>query len=195
MSAQTPYILLGISLVGLTLILKHEAPGHQASAPDTVNAHESSVAPAEEEEPVAEPAKPSAPVPDDESQPPSTKAFLDFGRMADGTMVPPLPADAPKKVRIGVALFRYQGAQGAAPNDRTREEALALAERATEAAQAGFRRAIAQADPGSNEDIGWVKRGVLERRVEYQVFLLPSGSTSEKPIETPRGFWVVRRIR
>lgn len=194
MSAQTPYILLGISLVGLTLILRHEAQGQadKASGPETVLAAKTSEAPAEE--PALEPAK-AVIAPPDESAPPQSKPLLDFGRMADGTMVPPLPPGAPPKVRIGVALFRYRGAQGAAPTDRSREEAQALAERATEAAQAGFRRAIAQADPGSNEDIGWVKRGVLERRVEHDIFLLAPGTTSEKPIETPRGFWVVRRIR
>jgi len=193
MSAQTPYILLGISLVGLTLILRHESERQTevASAHDTVKVEENS---ALTEPPKAE----AAPEPEPEAPPVASAAepgFVDFGRMPDGSLVPPLPAGAPQKVRIGVALFRYRGAQGAGPGERSREEALALAERATQAAEEGFRRAIAQADPGSNEDIGWVKRGVLERRVEYEVFSLPVAGISPQPIETPRGFWVVRRIR
>ncbi len=194
MSAQTPYILLGISLVGLTLILRHESERQTEvvlAQDNTVKVEENS-APTEppKVEEVTEPA-PEAPPAASTPEP----GFVDFGRMPDGSLVPPLPATAPQKVRIGVALFRYRGAQGAGPGERSREEALALAERATQAAQEGFRRAIAQADPGSNEDIGWVKRGVLERRVEHEVFSLPVAGISPQPIETPRGFWIVRRIR
>lgn len=193
MSAQTPYILLGISLVGLTLILRHESQRHTevTSVQDTVTATENSAA--AEPPQVEESPEPMQEVP--AAAPAPERGIVDFGRMPDGSLVPPLPASAPQKVRIGVALFRYRGAQGASPGDRSREEALALAERATQAAQEGFRRAIAQADPGSNEDIGWVKRGVLERRVEHEVFSLPVAGISPEPIETPRGFWVVRRTR
>jgi hypothetical protein len=115
--------------------------------------------------------------------------------MPDGSPVPPLPADAPKRVRLGVALFRYAGAEGASPKDRSRDAAKSLADEAHLAAKEGFRRAIAKADPGSNEDIGWVQRGVLERRVEHEVFGLKAGELAPRPIETPRGFWVARRIK
>jgi len=119
----------------------------------------------------------------------------DFNRMPDGSAVPPLPADAPSKIRLAVALFRYAGAEGSSPKDRTRQSALAAATEAQSLAQESFRRAIAKADPGSNEDIGWVRLGVLEKRVEFEAFRLKSGELAGAPLETPRGFWVVKRVK
>jgi len=34
---------------------------------------------------------------------------------------------------------------------------------------------------------------VLEPSVEYAVFRLKKGEVSDVPIDTPRGFWVVKR--
>jgi hypothetical protein len=119
----------------------------------------------------------------------------DFSRMPDGSVVPALAADAPKKIKLGVALFGYVGAEGASPRGRSRASALEAAIEAQTLAGESFRRAIAKADPGSNEDIGWIQRGVLEKRVEYEVFRLKSGEVAATPVETPRGFWVVRRVK
>jgi parvulin-like peptidyl-prolyl isomerase len=43
------------------------------------------------------------------------------------------------------------------------------------------------------DDAGTIPRGVLEPTVEYALFTLKPGDVSD-PIDTPRGFWIVRRI-
>jgi len=40
-----------------------------------------------------------------------------------------------------------------------------------------------------------IPRGVLEPSVEYAVFTLAPGELAAEPLDTPRGFWVVRRLR
>ncbi len=104
-----------------------------------------------------------------------------------------LPAGAPRHVKIGVVLVTFQGAEGAAQNARSKREALALAERLAEEAKTDFHRAVSAGDPGSADDIGRIPRGVLDPRTEVAVFSLGAGEVSGV-IETPRGFWIVRRI-
>ena len=41
---------------------------------------------------------------------------------------------------------------------------------------------------------GAVQRGILEPGTQYVVFTLPVGSTSEI-LDTPRGFWIVKRLK
>ena len=41
---------------------------------------------------------------------------------------------------------------------------------------------------------GKVARGILEPSVEYQLFTLNKGDVASEPLDTPRGFWVVRRV-
>ena len=48
-------------------------------------------------------------------------------------------------------------------------------------------------DSGSSEDIGRIPRGVLEKSTELAVFSLAAGDVSE-PLETLRGYWVVKRL-
>jgi parvulin-like peptidyl-prolyl isomerase len=48
-------------------------------------------------------------------------------------------------------------------------------------------------DSGSSEDIGRIPRGVLEHPTEVAVFSLSAGEISE-PLETPRGYWIVKRL-
>jgi parvulin-like peptidyl-prolyl isomerase len=43
------------------------------------------------------------------------------------------------------------------------------------------------------EDAGRIPRGVLEPAAEYALFTLSPGAVSD-PVETPRGFWIVKRI-
>jgi hypothetical protein len=189
MSTNAPYFASGlaVALLSIMVSLRTQRPADLTRqcppakslaaaplAPQTHHTERSAQAP------VKDPAKPSA---------------RGFDRMPDGAPVPPLPADAPKKVRLGVALFRYAGAEGASPRERSHEAAKSLAEEAYAAAKEGFRRAIAKGDPGSNEDIGWVQRGVLEKRVEREVFELKVGELGTGPIETPRGFWVAKRTK
>lgn len=113
--------------------------------------------------------------------------------LLSGEAPPALPADAPKSVVFGVILVQYRGAQGAPPTTRSREAALELAKKIAEEAKTDFRAAVAKGDRGSMENAGRMPRGVLEPAPEYVLFSLPKGGVSE-PVDTPKGFWVVRRI-
>lgn len=112
--------------------------------------------------------------------------------MADGTPVPPLPAKAPKQVRFGVILVSYAGAQGASPTARAKTVASDLAVKLASDARSDFKGTVAKGDPGSSEDVGRIPRGVLELAPEYALFTLPVNGVSE-PIDTPKGFWIVKR--
>ncbi|WP_437781565.1 peptidylprolyl isomerase [Sorangium sp. So ce1097] len=113
--------------------------------------------------------------------------------LLSGEAVPGLPAEAPKKVRFGVVLVQYRGAQGAPPNARSKEAALALARELAEVAKTDFKGAVGKGDKGSTDDLGYIPRGVLEPAPEYELFSLPKGGVSG-PVDTPRGFWITRRI-
>jgi len=104
-----------------------------------------------------------------------------------------LPAGSPKMVRFGVILVHYRGAQGAPPSARSKDEASSLAKTLADAAKLDFKAQVAKGDPGSMEDAGKIPRGVLEPASEYALFTMSPGTTSG-PIDTPRGFWIVRRI-
>jgi len=117
-------------------------------------------------------------------------------RLPNGAEVPPLPSTAPRTARFGVVLVTYAGAQGAPPNARPRQDALALATAIAQDvkdAKSDFRAAVGRGDPGSSADVGRVPRGVLELAPEYVLFTLPPGGVSE-PVDTPRGFWIILRI-
>lgn len=147
-------------------------------------------APEEEESPVdLEATSPVAPVP--------APAFgaSRFHLLPDGKPVPPLPEGAPKRVKLGIAIFRYKGAQAPPESNRSREDALALAKKALAAGQKEFIEAVKLGDLGSNENIGWIGRGILEKSVEYSVFTTDKGTLAGEVIDTPRGYWVVKRIR
>jgi hypothetical protein len=114
-------------------------------------------------------------------------------RMSDGTIVPPLPEKAPRVVRFGVVLVAYTGAQGASPTARTKEAAAELAQKLAAEAKTDFHSAVSHGDTGSGDDLGRIPRGVLELAPEYALFTLPAGGVSE-PVDTPRGFWIVKRL-
>jgi hypothetical protein len=122
-----------------------------------------------------------------------------FGRRTDPFGgVPPLPLNAPRQVRFGVVLVSYLGAQpsaavGARPARRSKDEAKALADRLRATADTDFHAAVQQGDTGSADDVGRVLQGILEPPLEYQLFTLPPGQVAG-PWDTPRGFWIVRRI-
>ncbi|MCC6645102.1 MAG: peptidyl-prolyl cis-trans isomerase [Polyangiaceae bacterium] len=149
-------------------------------------------------------ARPSAPVPVPSlhlpapsfAPPALSLALPDASSLADPELAPlhkPLPRNAPKSVRLGVLLFQYRGAQFAPASARSKAEALVAAKAAVEPARKSFKAAVKSADPGSVEDAGKFAQGVLEPSIEYEVFLLPPGAVSD-PIETPRGYWVVKRV-
>ncbi|HVY47897.1 MAG TPA: peptidylprolyl isomerase, partial [Minicystis sp.] len=110
-----------------------------------------------------------------------------------GEAPPPLPADAPKSVTFGVILVQYRGAQGAPPNARSRDAALELAKQIAADAKQDFKAAVAKGDKGSAENMGKMTRGFLEPAPEYVLFSLKKDDVSD-PVDTPRGFWIVKRI-
>ncbi len=113
--------------------------------------------------------------------------------LPDGTVPPALAATAPKSVVFGVILVQYKGAQGAPANARSREAALALANQIAADAKTDFKAAVAKGDKGSMDNAGRMPRGMLEPAPEYVLFSLPKDGVSE-PVDTPRGFWIVKRI-
>ncbi|MCK6535210.1 MAG: peptidylprolyl isomerase [Polyangiaceae bacterium] len=105
-----------------------------------------------------------------------------------------LPSGAPATVSFGVVLFTYQGVQFAPPGARSKAEALEKAKAAVEEAKKDFAEAVKKGDRGSTADAGRIPRGVLEADLELVLFSLAKGGVHPEPIDTPRGFWVVRRV-
>jgi hypothetical protein len=116
-----------------------------------------------------------------------------FDTFPDGRKVPELPASAPARVGFGAVIFAYQGSQGAPRDARAKEAAKKLAQDTIELAQKDFAAAVAKGDHGSTTDAGRIPRGVLEPPIEYYLFSLEKGKVHPEPIDTPRGYWVVRR--
>jgi hypothetical protein len=115
-------------------------------------------------------------------------------RMPDGSEVPPLPADAPLKVRFGVVLVSYAGAELASPTARSKHDAQELAASLAELAKTDFHAAVRKGDDGSADDVGKVPRGTLEPAPEFILFSLGVGKVADGPVDTPRGYWIVKRI-
>jgi hypothetical protein len=105
----------------------------------------------------------------------------------------PLATGGPRTVKVGVVLVSWQGAENAGTNTRPKADAMTKAQELAALAKTDFRRAVTQGDPGSSEDIGRIPRGTLDPRTESVLFMLPSGEVSDV-IETPRGFWIVKRL-
>ncbi|HVY27809.1 MAG TPA: peptidylprolyl isomerase [Polyangiaceae bacterium] len=116
-----------------------------------------------------------------------------FENFPDGGKVPELPASAPARVGFGAVVFAYRGAQGAPADSRSKEEAKKKALETIELAQKDFSAAVAKGDHGSTTDAGRIPRGVIEPPIEYVLFTLEKGKVHPEPIDTPRGYWVVRR--
>lgn len=182
-------LILGISLaLGAVLLIVFEKTPSEAAAPADASAVPAAAASA--------PSKEATPAPAASSVIPARPASnTKFDKLDDGNPVPALAEDAPQQVKLGVALFAYDGAQGVPPGSRSRDAALEQARLALQAGTAEFAKALEKADRGSRDDVGWVRRGILEKRVEYEVFRLEKGTLAPEPIDTPRGFWVVRRLQ
>lgn len=114
-------------------------------------------------------------------------------RMTDGSEVPALPPDAPLKVRFGVVLVTYAGAEMASPTARSKRDAEELARKLADDAKTDFHAAVRRGDDGSADDVGRVNRGTIEPAPEYVLFSLGVGKV-EGPVDTPRGYWIVKRI-
>lgn len=104
-----------------------------------------------------------------------------------------MPSGAPRSVRLGVVLVQFVGAEGAPKSARAKRDAFTHAQELAEKARADWSAAVKAGDTGSSDDIGRIPRGVLERSTEVAVFSLDKGGISE-PLETPRGYWVVKRV-
>ena len=114
--------------------------------------------------------------------------------LADGRPPPPLPPDAPRTVRFGVVLVSYAGAEDAPRGARSKKDALELAEKLAAQAKTDFHAAVRRGDDGSMDDVGSMQRGYIEPAPEYELFTLPVGGVSD-PVDTPRGFWIIKRIQ
>lgn len=116
-----------------------------------------------------------------------------FDTLPDGRRVPELPATAPKTISFGVVLVTYAGAESAPKEARGKEEARKRAELLLEDARRDFASAVTKGDQGSSSNAGRIPRGILEPAVEYLLFTLEKGAIYPAPIDTPRGYWLVRR--
>lgn len=145
--------------------------------------------------PPAQPA-PSASVPDagrpEQTKRPDADAGA-FDLLPNGKPVPPLPATAPHSVGFGAILFAYRGAQSAPGSAPSKKVARKRAEKLVELAEKDFADAVKHGDPGSTADAGHIPRGVLEPAVEYILFTLPKGKVYDKPVDSPRGYLILRR--
>jgi len=121
---------------------------------------------------------------------PSTEGF---DVLADGRRAPPVPESAPQQVTFGVVVFAYQGAQFAPPGARSKEQAKQKALAAIAEAKHDFAAAVAHGDHGSTGNAGRMPRGMLEAAAEYTLFTLAKGEVANEPVDTPRGYWVLRR--
>jgi PPIC-type PPIASE domain len=132
----------------------------------------------------------------DAEAPPSepVREATGFDRMPNGAAVPELPATAPKTVSFGVILFSYKGAQSAPADAPPRAQALAKARSVLEEAKTNFHEAVKKGDRGSTPDAGRLPRGVLEPYLDYVLFALAKGAVHSEPVDTPRGYWIVKRI-
>jgi predicted lipid-binding transport protein (Tim44 family) len=106
-----------------------------------------------------------------------------------------LPANAPNEVVFGAILVTFEGAQGAPSKARSKTAALEIAQRILATAQTSFEDAVRMGDPGSMANAGTMRRGILEPTLEYTLFTLEKGAVCPEPLETPRGYWIMRRIK
>jgi hypothetical protein len=109
-------------------------------------------------------------------------------------VVPELPDNAPKHVTFGVVLFTYAGAQGAGADAPSKASALQRAQAVMSQATTDFSEAVKRGDSGSVANAGRMSRGVLEPLLEYALFTLKKGDVFPEPLDTPRGYWILRRI-
>ena len=174
-------------VVALALAVSLDKPWVSPRPPRDAGAEDASATTADAAPPTAEAtASPDAGAPDDSGPPaPLATSPMDLLNATDAST---------RFVRMGVVLVQFSGAQGAAPNARPKAAALELARRLADEAKADFHQAVTHGDPGSADDIGRIARGILEGPVEGLVFSMAPGQTSE-PVETPHGYWVVKRLQ
>jgi hypothetical protein len=104
-----------------------------------------------------------------------------------------MPSGGPRSVRLGVVLVQFAGAEGASSSARAKPDALKHALELADQAKTDWKGAVKAGDVGSSDDIGRIPRGVLDQHTELVVFSLEKDGISE-PLETPKGYWIVRRV-
>jgi hypothetical protein len=201
-TSRTVTIAIGaaaLAFLALVVLRRPHRPPATASAPPAAETYASGASPAEKlDKAMAE--LETLPSAQNEGVAKILAALEGVGRstvgfkLPDGREAPPLPVDAPRVVRFGVVLVKYRGAQLAPESAPSREAALERAKTLLTIARDDFGAAVKSGDSGSFVDIGTIKRGVLEPGTEYVLFTLPIGWTSEV-LDTPRGFWIVRRLK
>jgi len=182
--------LLFLVGVAIALVVTRQAPAPAAKpAVSAAPAKSASAAPA---------ASPSAaaPVLDAAELAPSEElgSAQGYDLLFDGRRAPALPESAPQSAAFGVVVFSYAGAEFAPAGARTRDQARDKARAVIEEAKRDFSSAVAHGDHGSTANAGRVPRGVLETAAEYVLFTLGKGEVAPEPVDTPRGYWVLRRI-
>jgi hypothetical protein len=185
--------LLGLGFIAALLgviLITHQSPPkppHSAAKKPAASASSSAGPPASAQ---------ASPVLDagiDSDAAPAVPFTEGFETFPDGGKVPELPSAAPAEVSFGVVQFAYQGAQFAPPDSRPKEQARQKAEATLELAKHDFAAAVSKGDRGSTSDAGRIPRGVLEPPIEYVLFMLDKGTVSPAIIDTPRGYWILRR--
>jgi hypothetical protein len=104
-----------------------------------------------------------------------------------------LPSGGPRSVKLGIVMVTFAGAEGAPPGARPKGQAKEMADGLLSMARADFHQAVGKGDTGSGDDLGRFPRGILDPNVEAVVFSLGANDVSEV-VETPRGFWIVKRL-
>jgi len=168
-----------LAVVAVALMVSLDKPWVAPHAPRDAGADASDASTASTD---ASATGPEAIVEVDATLPPSPSLTLDMAFDA-----------STRSVKVGVVLVQYAGAQGALPTARPKAAALDLARKLADEAKTDFHQAVTHGDSGSADDIGRIGRGILEPQVEGVLFTMSAGQTSE-PIETPRGYWVVKRL-
>jgi hypothetical protein len=181
-----------VAILGLVFSLTalHRHRSRQAAKPASSQAASAQLVPAPSE--LSPPASTPPPAPVGLASP---NGVRDYSVLPDGRPVPELPATAPKTCGFGAILFTYEGVQLAPRHPRSKSDAAELARKLIPEAEKDFADAARKGDPGSLADAGTIARGILERSVEYQLFTLEKGKVYPEPIETPRGYWILRRTR
>jgi len=191
MQRSTAALLGLVFLAGLVgaILISHDSPKSAAPGPakPAPSAH-ASAQPAAAAGPSA--AAGDAGALDDAGGLAFTEGFETF---PDGGRVPELPNSAPQQVSFGVVQFAYQGAQFAEKDTRTKEQARQKAEEALLLAKTDFAAAVSKGDRGSTTDAGRIPRGVLEPPIEYVLFMLDKRTVNPTLVDTPRGYWILRR--
>jgi len=184
--ALTTLVAAGTLVFALSAMKKrsHHSP---APVPSAANSAESTQA-----EPAAPPVASGA---TPEPQANNSPTGRDYSLMPDGRPVPELPTTAPRSCGFGAILLTHEGAQFAPRHARSKSDAYSLAKALIPDAEKNFADTVKKGDPGSLADAGSISRGILERSVEYRLFSLEKGQVNPDPVETPRGYWVLKRLR